>query len=940
MMTFLALLLSISFSFAASNFNLDEVKVTCAQSITCTQRTLRFKNLIGGYRSLVHLKDTLRVMASDGGYQSFRYHLNKIEGKYILDISFNMKPTISEVNIGFTDRNIEYDPSLLVNLREGDFFETQKLKESIDGLKPRLEALGFPKSSHSFEVIEKEDQVNVNIVVTLGQPRIFKHIRSNAKSSYVKAYLKKNFLNLYNKPFDLNKFRSYLDDAQKELFTFGYYLINLDFTPIIKGNRVILDIKVSNDQLFAFDFKNLQREHRDVLHALVIDLFRKYKRPLSETTLKSSIRDHYQNKALLNAQFRVEQSEFVNMYKEKVQLYRIFLDEKYKTRLIDISFLGNSYFTKQRLKRMFNKEAFELASINYYDEEYFSYFQEYLKSQYIQRGFVQARVADPLKIMDSEKKVASVEYNIIEGQRAFIRKIEFDGLPSEFEDRILGQISNKVGNPFNPIKMAEDIKRVANTLQEVGYYYAEVSNANESDLVKYSKTGSDVDIKFNIETGPVVKLNRILYLGNDKTRKKVILKKISIEQGDLITPSLTRDIEASLSATGLFNSVTVSPLRHNSKNAATDLLVKVSEREYGLVELAPGYRTDLGIKLTGTVTYQNLGGHNRSITLRSQLNQRLSYRTLDPERRDDAKQLLEHNTSLTHNQGDIFDTKIDGAAGLAYQTRRFYAFDANIYRANATLTRDITKRLSSSIRYQYEDIKQFNATQAIDNGAFQIGAITPSLTYDLRNSQVNPLKGAFFNLSTEFANPYFLSQQEKDLTINYYKFISRNRFYIPFKYGTVAISLVGGLQENLAKSKQTVNGVEQTEGYIPNIKVFRLTGMDIVRGFTDEEMNKLPNGGDISDERIANKAYLANFKLEPRYFINDSLMAGVFYDAGRVFVDTVDFGELRDSVGVTFKIITPVGTLDFDYGIKLLRKKSLNGSLEDPGRFHVSIGFF
>ncbi len=940
MMTILALLLSIPFSFAASNFNLDEVKVTCAQSVTCTQRTLRFKNLIGGYRSLVHLKDTLRVMAPDGGYQSFKYHLNKIEDKHILDISFDMKPTISEVNIGFTDRNIEYDPSLLLTLKEGDFFETQKLKESIDGLKPRLESLGFPKSSHSFEVVEKVDQVSVNIVVTLGQPRIFKNIRSNAKSSYVKAYLKKNFFNLYNKPFDLNKFRSYLDDAQKELFTYGYYLINLDFNPIIKGNRVILDIKVSNDQLFAFDFKNLIREHRDVLHALVIDLFRKYKRPLSETTLKNAIREHYQNKALLNAQLRIEQSEFVNMYKEKVQLYRIFLDEKYKTRLIDLSFFGNSYFTKERLKRMFDKEAFELASINYYDEEYFSYFQEYLKTQYIQRGFVQVRVADPLKIMDSEKKVASVEYNIIEGQRAFIRKIEFDGLPLEFEDRILGEMSNKVGNPFNPITMAEDIKRVANTLQELGYYYAEVSNANENDLVKYSKTGSDVDIKFKIETGPVVKLNRILYLGNDKTRKKVIQKKISLEQGDLITPSLTRDIEASLSATGLFNSVTVTPLRHNSKNAATDLLVKVSEREYGLVELAPGYRTDLGLKLTGTVTYQNLGGHNRSITLRSQLNQRLSYRTIDPDRRDDAKQLLEHNTSLTYNQGDIFDTKVDGAAGLAYQTRRFYAFDANIYRVNGTLTRDITKRLSSSIRYQYEDIKQYNATQAIDNGAFQIGAITPSLTYDLRNSQVNPLKGAFFNLSTEFANPYFLSQQEKDLTINYYKFISRNRFYIPFKNGTLAISLVGGLQENLAKSKQTVNGVEQTEGYIPNIKVFRLTGMDIVRGFTDEEMNKLPNGGDISDQRIANKAYLANFKFEPRYFINDSLMAGVFYDAGRVFVDTVDFGELRDSVGVTFKIITPVGTLDFDYGIKLLRKKNLNGSLEDPGRFHVSIGFF
>jgi len=340
------------------------------------------------------------------------------------------------------------------------------------------------------------------------------------------------------------------------------------------------------------------------------------------------------------------------------------------------------------------------------------------------------------------------------------------------------------------------------------------------------------------------------------------------------------------------------------------------------------------------VSYQNIGGYNRSITLRSQLNQRLSDRSLDPERRKKSDQLLEHNTSLTFNQGDIFDSLIDLGAGVAYQTRRFYSFDANILRLNSTLTRDITKKLSASLRYQYEDITQYSATQKIDNGSFQIGAITPSLTLDLRNNQVNPTKGAFFNASTEFANPYFLSQKERDLTIDYYKFISRNRFYIPFKNGTFAISMVGGIQENLARDKQEVDGVVQTKGYIPNIKVFRLTGTDIIRGFTDEEMNRLPDNNDISEVRVDNRAYLVNLKLEPRYFINDNLMAGVFYDAGRVFVDQVDFGELRDSVGVTFKIITPVGTLDFDYGIKLLRKKDANGTLEDPGRFHVSIGFF
>ena len=925
---------------ASSDFVLNDVIVECKKSIVCTQRTSRFKTLVGEYRSILHLKDTLKVMASDGGYQTFTYSLEKEKEQHFLKIRFNMKPVIEDISIGFTDRNIEENPNQLVNIREGDFFETQKLKESMDGLQKRLDSLGFPNNSHSYEVIDKDGKVDINIVVTLGEPRIFKSIDTDSKSIFVREFLERKFLNLYNKPFDFNKFKMSLDEAQKDLFSYGYYLISMDFNPVYKGNRVNLDIKVLHDEIYAFDFKHLQREHRDVIHELVIDQFRKYKRPLTEGALANAIKIHYKNKSLLNAKVRIETSQYKNQANETVNLYRIFFDENGKTRLVDVGFSGNSYFKTSRLQRMFDQEAFELASLNYYDEEYFIYFQEYLRNRYIEKGFVQVKVFDPVYTLDSQKLSGKVDFNILEGPRAQVRNIQFTGLPDNMEDKVLGKLANKIGNPFNPIRMVDDIKVVATTLQNEGYYYAEVTNANESDIVKYNKAGTDVVLHFKVDAGPVVRLNRVLYLGNDTTKKKVLAKKVALDKGDLITPAKTRDIESSISATGLFNSVSVTPLKHNSKNASTDLLVRVTERDYKLLEVAPGYRTDLGLKLTGTVTFQNIGGYNRTISLRSQVNRRTSFTTIDPERRDSIKHILEHNTSFSYTEGDIFDTLIDGAFTAAYQTRRFYSFDANILRSNVTLTRDLTRRVSTSLRYQYEDITQYNATEELNNGSFQIGAITPSITYDLRNNQINPTKGAFFNLSTEFANPYFLSQKEPDLTINYYRLISRNRFYIPFKNGTFAISLVGGIQENLAREKVTVNGNQQTEGYIPTIKVFRLTGMDIIRGFTDEEMNRLSDGRDISDVRVSNRAYMTNIKLEPRYFINDTLMIGGFYDAGRVFVDRMDLGDLRDSVGITFKIVTPVGTLDFDYGIKLLRKKDASGRLEDPGRFHVSIGFF
>lgn len=955
---FLLFTLLISQAFAAGELTVTGVTVQCPESDSCRERTARFKTLTGEYRSLVHLKNTLRVMASDGGYQTFTYQLLQQQKETILDISFELKPIIKEVSVGFTDRSVEADPGQLLTLKEGEYFESQRLRESISILQKRLEGLGFPHNNPVFEVIEKNEGVNINVAVTLGQPMIFKNIKTNTGSTFIAEFLTKKFYNLYNKPFELNRFKIYLDSAQRELFSYGYYLLTLDFNPIIKNNRVTLDIKVQNDKLYAIDLKNHKLEDRSVLQALIVDLFRKYKRPLSDSVIKQGIIDHYQNRGMLNVGVKVETSQFKNMYQEVATLYRISLTESPKTRMTDVNFIGNAFYNAKNLRKFFDKEAFELASVGFYDREYLTSFVDLLRTRYIKAGFVQVKIQGPVTTFAQNNEEVSVDYTIQEGQRAFVRSIIFDGLPPEYEEEMLEKMTNQVGKPFNPLSMMNDMKKITSALQEHGYYYAEISNATDDSSVGYSKTGTDVDISLQVNMGQMVRLNRLLFIGNNRTRKKVLMKKITLKEGDLITPSKTREIESSLSSMGLFSTVQVEPIRHASKSSSTDMLVRVSEREYGLVEVAPGYRTDLGPKLSTTFQYTNIGGMNRSVNLSAQINQRLNYSTLHPDRRKEAKSLLEYLLSASYTEGNIFNTDTAYTVGISQQRRRFYPFDADIQRISNTFSRVITKTTSASIRHQLEKINQWNAIDAEQNGDFRIGSLSPNFTWDLRNSQTLPTKGAFFNINSEFANPWLLSQNDKDLTFNYYKLVSRNRFYVPFKNGTVAISATVGMEENLEKSvvkengvastyqpldenKQPIGGpVERTKGFIPAIKAFRLSGMDLVRGYADDEINRVQDGRDISQVRIQNKAYMANFKLEPRYFINDTFMAGVFLDAGRVYVDEMDLGDLRSSMGVTFKFITPVGTLDFDYGIKTLRKRLPNGRLEDPGRFHVSIGFF
>ena len=946
---FLILSLSSALTWATS-FQLSNVLVICRESTECKWREQRFNNLVGKYRSIVHLKDTLKLVATDGGYKSFDYSLSEIDGKYQLTINIEIKNIIKEINIGFTDRAFAGDAYSLFSLKEGQFFEELKYKEAVKSLKEKFEQSGYPRA----EIKEKykliDNQIVVFLEVTLNKPRVFVKIIPNSKSSFVKKFLVDKMIPLYKKPFEINLFKQALDEAQRELFDYGYYVINFEYDLNQKSDRVNLQLKVLDDTLYTYDFKGLARENRSDLLARIKELYRRYKRPLNESIIKSELIAHYRSIAFLNVKVDVTHKRFKNMYDEFVEHSEIKVYETFKTRLSNVNFIGNNFFSNDEIKDFYDEKAYELASLNYYDEEYLKYFVDVLKTEYIKNGFVRVDVKGPMIQFNPDKTKSQVEYIINENKRVYVQKLNFSGIPKIDQEELISQLSNRPGLAFNPISFPDDIRKVSVYFQEKGYYFAEVSNANNDSLVVYDKNGEGVNINFALNTGPLVKLNRVIFLGNQRTRKRVLEKKIRLSYGEIITPQKTRDLESSLSSTGLFNTVNVSPVRHASSESTTDLVVRMSEREYGLVEVAPGFRSDLGAKLSGTVSYNNLGGLNRGISLRGQLNRRLTYQTLDPRRREEQKKLLEYQMAVNYTQGDIFDSQIDFGLGAAFQRKRFYSFDADIQRYNTTLTRQLSKNTSSSVRYQFERINQFDATEERDNGSFTIGAITPSFTWDLRNNPLNPTSGAFFNMSVEFANPYFLSQSNDDLIVNYYKLVSRNRFYVPLgtPRGVLAISLVGGVQENLAKEAKTDNngnqlsedGIPLTKGYIPNIKVFRLTGMDQVRGFSDEEINRLPDGKDITEVRVQNRAYMANVKIEPRFFVNDSVMAGVFLDSGRVFINSMDLGELRQSAGVTLKILTPVGTLDFDYGIKLLRKKNADGTLESPGRFHVSIGFF
>jgi outer membrane protein insertion porin family len=114
---------------------------------------------------------------------------------------------------------------------------------------------------------------------------------------------------------------------------------------------------------------------------------------------------------------------------------------------------------------------------------------------------------------------------------------------------------------------------------------------------------------------------------------------------------------------------------------------------------------------------------------------------------------------------------------------------------------------------------------------------------------------------------------------------------------------------------------------IPLIKTFRLGGYASIRGFTEDSINR---------DKFAIYGSLSFINLRTQFDIPlaGELKLAPFVDAGNLFLDILKAAPfLRAGAGVGLHYLTPIGPINFDYGVKINRQSN-----EKPGQFHFSVG--
>ncbi len=580
---------------------------------------------------------------------------------------------------------------------------------------------------------------------------------------------------------------------------------------------------------------------------------------------------------------------------------KILIGEGVPGYLTDIRFTGNASIPDKELrKQMFSRErgAFHyFTGSGVFDEEEWNADLAALIGLYQKRGFARARISSVDTEWDDRGGITAT-IHIEEGTRYRLEEIRFRGNDHFLREELLPLIGNREGEYVDYAGMDEDGGTIAAHYRNTGYLDVSVENRIEFDEEK----GTAV-IRFAIREGARYHLGKVIVQGNLLTDSVVIYREVTIPEGGAVGEKDLLAFQRSVFGTGLYKTVRLNPVKRPD-DGILDLIVEVEETLFFEYEFGAGYGTDTGLRGFVEAKNKNMDGRGRRFSARAYASQK------------EQVFLLDLREPWVFGNRWKFE---GGVTGLYhYEERRSYDFRK--WGLGTSINKTIFDRSSVSLQYELSREDVFNVQEGAilsreDQGTATISAIRGLFVLDLRDDPFNPKRGSFYSGSAEVAASLIGSE------VNYFKLAGQASYYVPvFRRNTFAVSGRAGWADPFADTPE-----------VPIQKRFFLGGRTTVRGFAEDGVGPVgddgaPTGGD----------YMVNGNAELRIPLQYGFILAFFLDAGSVWFQGGPPGsgfDLRESAGLGFRYVTPIGPISLDYGWKLDRREG-----ETPGEWHFTIG--
>jgi outer membrane protein insertion porin family len=230
----------------------------------------------------------------------------------------------------------------------------------------------------------------------------------------------------------------------------------------------------------------------------------------------------------------------------------------------------------------------------------------------------------------------NLEVKIDEGKQILVGDIIFEGNKLFKTGYLKELISTKEGKVLNAQSLNSDITDILNLYEQRGYTFASI---NVDNIEEYNEGGADkIRVKIKIDENEKIRIDNIIIEGNTSTKDEVIIREISLDEGNSITKENLLGIKRRLENLGYFEKVEQPKILKYKNSTVLQIRVKEGNTNTfdGIVGYVPPAQNEESGYFTGLVnlSIRNLFGTGRRVEAKFQkeikTTQELELRYLEP----------------------------------------------------------------------------------------------------------------------------------------------------------------------------------------------------------------------------------------------------------------------------------------------------------------------
>ncbi|MFO7965508.1 MAG: outer membrane protein assembly factor BamA [Desulfobacterales bacterium] len=573
------------------------------------------------------------------------------------------------------------------------------------------------------------------------------------------------------------------------------------------------------------------------------------------------------------------------------------IEEGERQQIKEITIEGNVDYSDKDLKSLMDtseKGFFSwITSSGTYNPDDLSRDVDKLTAFYLNNGYIQARVSDPIVTFDGDWIYITIK--IFEGPRFKVGNVSIGGDIITSEEELLDVTRIGEQEYFNRQVIQEDISALTEIYANEGYAFPDIAPLLEQDEIK-----QEVNITYEIDKGKQVYFEEISIRGNTKTRDKVIRRELVVYEGDLYSGERLKRSVRNLYRLDYFEDVKVNPVKGSADDKMI-LDIDVEEKPTGTFSFGAGYSSVENVFAMVQLSQRNLFGRGQKLQLKAQVGgttTRYSLGFTEPWLFDIPLSAGFDLYNWIVDYDDYDRDSIGGGIRFGYPvydyTRAYFGYSYDVSDIN---------NIDPDAAFEIKDLEGENTTSSVST----------SLRYDSRDRVFNPTEGSNHSIGLEYAG--------LGGNIGFVKYTAETGWYFPLIKDLVLFT------HGEAGYIQEVSGKK-----VPDYERFYLGGMNSIRGFDWRDISVLNEDG---NEIGGDKYVQFNVELIYPIFKEAGFVSVLFFDTGNVFgtSDSIDFGDLRESVGFGFRWYSPMGPLRIEYGRVLDAREG-----EDDGRWEFSVG--